>query len=363
MKRFRCVAVLMLASLLMAGCNLRQSQQPTTMPPPTASATDTPSPGPTVAQLPTRQLEAPTATVLVEPHTATPAPTVPPSPSPSPAYFEYVVQAEDTLMGIIRVFGYGYQLEVAQEVVRLNDSVFSIDFVPVGQIIRIPRPTATPLPANPEATVELLATIGIDSETGLETGASTGCHTVVANDTMVSIAERYNTTLEILSDLNGDLNWSGCNFTLLAGGEDCVPILNIGACIQVPQPTPMPTRFPTPTGLETPTPTATKHAPRLLYPLETERITSRELVLQWVGVSGLSEGEVYLVELRDQTQSSDHRQRTRANSYRVPAAFAPSAGRDHSLQWRVSVARQNEAGVYYFVGEQGNWRQFEWSSG
>lgn len=363
MTRLRLLAALTLAGLLMAGCNLRLGQQPTTMPSPVASATPTPSPQPTVAPLPTRQLDTPTATVPAAPHTDTPPATTPPSPSPSPAYFEYEVQADDTLMGIIQVFGYGYQLEVAQEVVRLNDSVFSIDFVPVGQTIRIPRPTATATPAGAEATVELLATIGIDSDTGLETGSSLGCHTVVANDTMVSIAERYNTTLEILSDLNSDLNWSGCNFTLLAGGEDCVPILNLGACIQVPQPTPLPTRFPTPTGFETPTPTATKHAPRLLYPLEGERINSRQLILQWMGVSGLSEGDVYLVELRDQTNASDHRQRTRANSYRVPAAFAPRDGQMHSLQWRVSVARQNEAGVYYFVGEQGTWRRFDWSGG
>ena len=266
-------------------------------------------------------------------------------------------------MGIIRVFGYGYQLEVAQEVVRLNDSVASIDFVPVGQIIRIPRPTVTPPPAGAEATAELLATIGVDSATGLKTGSALGCHTVVANDTMVSIAERYNTTLEILSDLNRDLNWSGCNFTLLAGGEDCVPILNLGACIQVPQPTPTPTRFPTPTGLETPTATATKRAPRLLHPFEGERVNSRDLVLQWVGVSGLGEDDVYLVELRDQTAASDHRQPTRANSYRVPVAFAPRDNEIHSMQWRVGVARQNEGGVYAFVGEQGSWQRFEWSGG
>lgn len=363
MTRLCLLAALTLASLLMAGCNLRPGQQPTITSSPVASTTSTPVPRPTVAPPPTRHLDAPTVSVPVTSYTNTPLPTVPPSPSPSPAFFEYEVQADDTLMGIIQVFGYGYQLEVAQEVVRLNDSVFSIDFVPVGQTIRIPRPTATATPAGAEATVELLATIGIDSATGLQTNSSLGCHTVVANDTMVSIAERYNTTLEILSDLNSDLNWSGCNFTLLAGGEDCVPILNIGACIQVPQPTPLPTRFPTPTGLETPTPTATKHAPRLLYPLEGERINSRELVLQWVGASGLSEDDVYLVELRNQTNASDHRQRARANSYRVPVAFAPHDNEIHNLQWRVSVARQNEAGVYFFVGEQGSWRRFDWSGG
>ena len=180
---------------------------------------------------------------------------------------------------------------------------------------------------------------------------------------MVSIAERYSTTLEILSDLNSQLNWSGCNFTLLAGGEDCVPILNIGACINVPQPTPMPTRFPTPSGNETPTPTATKLAPRLLSPADGAVIRGRELQLEWVGVSGLSEDDVYLVELIDQTTSRDHRQRARSNSYRIPASLAPTDGRDHSMQWRVTVARQNAQGLYYYVGQQGEWRRFQWLSG
>lgn len=266
-------------------------------------------------------------------------------------------------MGIIQVFGYGYQLEVAQAVVALNQSMSSIDFVPVGQTILIPRPTATFTPVGAEATAETLASIGIDSDTGLTTGSIVGCHTVVANETMVSIAERYNTTLEILSDLNSQLNWSGCNFTLLAGGEDCVPILNIGACINVPQPTPIPTRFPTPTGHETPTPTATKLAPRLLYPADGAIISGNNLMLEWVGLSGLGEDDVYLVELIDQTSSRDHRQRTRANSYRVPASLAPTDGRDHSMQWRVTVARQNPQGLYYYVGEQGKWRRFQWLSG
>ena len=141
-----------------------------------------------------------------------------------------------------------------------------------------------------------------------------------------------------------------------------MPILNIGACINVPQPTPMPTRFPTPTGNETVTPTATKLAPRLLHPAPDAVISSGDLLLEWLGVSGLADEDVYLVEIVDQTDSRDYRQRTRANSFRVPASFAPSDGREHSLQWRVTVARQNPQGMYYYVGEQAAWRRFLWRS-
>ena len=98
------------------------------------------------------------------------------------------MQDDDTLMGIIQVFGYGYQLEVAQAVVELNQSMSSIDVVPVGQTILIPRPTATATPVGSAATEEALSSIGIDSDTGLTSGSSVGCHTVIANDSMVSIA-------------------------------------------------------------------------------------------------------------------------------------------------------------------------------
>ena len=361
----RAVLLLALASLLLAGCNLRPSETR-----PTATAifvvvSDTPKPQPrATVTAPPSSTSAPAPTLQVARASDTPIPpTAAATATPTPPYFEYLVQGDDTLMGIIQVFGYGYQLEVAQEVVALNASMSSIDVVPVGQTIRIPRPTPTLTPVGAAATAETLASMGIDSDTGLTTGSEVGCHSVIANDTMVSIAERYNTTLEILSDLNSQLNWSGCNFTLLAGGEDCVPILNIGACINVPQPTPMPTRFPTPTGDETPTPTATKLAPRLLSPADGAVIRGRELLLEWVGVSGLGEDDVYLVELIDQTASRDHRQRTRANSYRAPVSLAPTDGRDHAMQWRVTVARQNPQGLYYYVGEQGAWRRFQWLSG
>ena len=356
-----CLATLM--ALFVSGCNLRplrETPQPTL--PPVITAT--PMPRPTVAPPPTvvpATVPATAAPVAAAPPSDTPVPpSATASHTPSPAFCEYEVRAQDTLMAIIRVCGYGYQREIAQEVVRINDNVFDEDILPEGEIIRIPRPTPTPPPASPQATVESLASPGFDREAGADSDGGVGCHTVFANDTMVSIAEQYSTTLEILSDMNSQLDWSGCNFTLLAGGEDCVPLLRLGDCVNVPQPTPLPTRFPTPTGSETPTPTATKLAPRLLYPADGATIDSRGLVLQWVGVSGLAAGEVYLVELADQTNNREHRQWTSANSYRAPAEYQPAAGELLQLLWRVSVARQNEAGVYFFVGEQGVWRRFQW---
>ena len=180
---------------------------------------------------------------------------------------------------------------------------------------------------------------------------------------MVSIAHAYNTTLEILSDLNrGEVNWYGCNFKEPAGGPDCRPTLNIGQCVRVPQPTPLPTKAPTPTGDETATPTATQRAPRLLYPADGDIIASGPLSLHWVGVTGLNPAEEYLLELIDQTTNTAFRQVTRANSYRLPDAVVPADGLTHVVQWQVTVARQNDQGEYFYVGAPGQVNTFEWHS-
>ena len=143
MRLARAILLLALATLLLAGCNLRPSDSRATA---TAiyvvvSDTPTPQPRPTVTNMPARSTSAPAPTLQVARPSDTPIPpTAPASPTATPPYFEYLVKDDDTLMGIIQVFGYGYQLEVAQEVVALNTSMSSIDFVPVGQTILIPTP-------------------------------------------------------------------------------------------------------------------------------------------------------------------------------------------------------------------------------
>ena len=273
----------------------------------------------------------------------------------------------ETLFYILQLpqHGYAYEPQVAATVVALNDNILNADSLIGGITILIPRPTATATAAGALATEALLATIGLDDSSGavLHSGATVGCHDVVAGDSMVSIAHRYNTTLEILSDLNqGEVNWYGCNFKEPAGGPDCRPTLNIGQCVRVPQPTPLPTKAPTPTGDETATPTATKLAPRLLYPADGDIVPPGSLTVHWVGVAGLNPSEEYLLEIIDQTSNRAFRQVTKANSYRVPDAFAPADGQTHIVQWQVTVARKNEQNEYYYAGAPGETRAFEWQS-
>ena len=362
--------LLLLIPVFAASCNI---SMPDAQPSPTveveAIATAVPLPSKTNTPIPTSPSPTAAPVQIATPEATATVPEASPAPEPSATspYFEYTVQEGETLFYIIQLpqHGYAYEPNVAATVVALNDNIRDADSVIGGIEILIPRPTATAMPAGAQATQALLATFGLDDSSGaiLDSGATVGCHDVVAGDSMVTIAHAYSTTLEILSDLNrGEVNWYGCNFKEPAGGPDCRPTLNIGQCVRVPKPTPLPTKAPTPTGNETATPTATKLAPRLLHPADGAVISATALTLHWVGLTGLNPADVYLLELTDQTANAAFRQVTRANSFRVPEAFIPADGQTRLVQWQVTVARMNDRGEYYYVGAPGEVNAFQWQS-
>ena len=368
--RLLALSLLLAIVLLAAGCNVgapRSTPLPSLETEVIATATPLASATATPSAVPASPTQAPLQIVTSAPATrAAPTQPAPPPPATSP-YIEYTVQEGETLFYIIQLpqHGYSYEPNVAATVVALNANIRDADSVIGGITILIPRPTATATPAGAEATKALLATIGLDDSSGavLGAGASIGCHDVVGGDSMVTIAHSYNTTLEILSDLNrGEVDWYGCNFKEPAGGPDCRPNLTIGQCIRVPVPTPPPTQIPTPSGNETATPTATKLAPRMLHPRDGALIAPGPLTLHWVGVSGMNPADEYLLELIDQTSNEAFRQVTRANSYDIPQSIVPADGQTHLMQWRVTVARKSDAGEYYYVGALGNSNAFEWQS-
>lgn len=367
----------MIALLVLDACNFNT---PDTIPTPTVQleVTFTPTPLPTLTPTDTPLPDTNTPDAEIVPstqpllatstETATAAPpTNTPMPTETSGPFEYTIQQDDTLMYIIQLpqHGYGYDLGVAQQVVELNENMSSIDFLPpVGSTILIPRPTITATPEGGEMTATRLSDLGVSSTTGapLLLGSNVACYDVQENDSLVSIATEYNTTLEILSGLNPDLFWFGCDFKLPSGGPSCSPNIQIGQCINVPQPTPVPSFTPTPSGNETITPTPTYPAPRMLYPVNGVTVPPGQFDLQWVAVTGLTTGDEYLVEITDMTTGQKMLQTTSSTSFRLPESFVPADGQSHTVQWRVSVARKNESGVYGYVGGAGDWRAFEWSS-
>jgi len=350
--------------LTLSACNIN-TPNPVATPTVRTSATQRPSQTaiPTLTPAVQSTTESPpipaTATRTAQPPTRTPLPSATPGP------FEYVIREADTLYYIIQLpqHGYSYEPAVAQAVVALNENISSIDILPpAGSTILIPRPTATSTAVGSQATQALLATIGVDDTAGalLASGAVVGCHDVEPDDSLVGIALEFDTTLEILSQLNPELNWFGCDFTKKSGGPDCNPTIRIGQCIQVPQPTPLPSRTPTPSGSETPTPTPTPLAPRLLYPPDGAVMPPGTFALQWVGVSGLDDADEYLVELTNQTTGQTMQQVTRANTLVLPDDFVLKDGQTHIILWRVSIARLHAGRGYVYAGGQGNWRDFEW---
>lgn len=343
----------------------QQAASATIRPPATATPTALPSPSDRPPPPFTKTL-APTLAIA----TATATKTVAPAPpteiaTATSAFFEYVVQEEDTLFYIIQLpqHGFGYDPGVAATVVALNDNIRHIDLLPpVGNSIFIPRPTATATAVGARATEAILATIGLDQASGapLRSGAHVGCYEVESGDSIVAIAEAYSTTLEVLSQLNAEIQFFGCAFTEPSGGPDCRPNIQIGQCVYVPLPTPLPSTTPTPTGRETATPTATHLAPRLILPAAGAIIRTQTLRLQWIGISGLSAADEYLVELVNQSSNTTLPFASAANDLAIPDSFAPAAGSSYLMLWRVSVARKDDRGVYTIIGAPGNWQSFEW---
>ena len=356
MTRPALLIILLMWSL--AACNINR---PDAIATPTVHVSATASPTSTALPTATPQIAPATATDTAPPPTATPLPTETPGP------FEYVIQEGDTLYYIIQLpqHGYAYDEAAARAVVALNDSISSVDILPPpGSVILIPRPTATAAPLGARATQALLEAIGIDSSSGalLASDAIVGCHHVESGDNLVSIAVEYDTTLEVMSQLNPDLNWFGCAFTEKSGGPDCNPTIQIGECIRAPLPRPLPSRTPTPSGDETATPRPTYPAPRLLYPTEDTAVPPGALTIQWVSVSGLGAADEYLIELSDQTSGRSMTQVSQANAFAVPDEFVPNDGGAHTVLWRVSVARRNDEGGYSLVGQPGVWHEFDWMS-
>ncbi|MCY4539801.1 MAG: LysM peptidoglycan-binding domain-containing protein [Chloroflexi bacterium] len=338
---------------------VEQEEIATARPPLIATAKALPSA--TVTRMPTLEIATATATDTAAPSTPTRIATA------TSAFFEYVVQEDDTLFYIIQLprHGFGYDLEVAATVVALNENISHIDLLPpVGNTIFIPRPTSTATAVGASATEAILATIGVNQDRGalLQSGSSVGCYEVESGDSIVAIAEQYSTTLEVLSQLNKEIQFFGCAFTEPSGGPDCRPNIQIGQCVFVPLPTPLPSKTPTPTGDETATPTATFLPPRLIFPADGALVRTSELRLQWVGINGINDADEYLVELIDQTANWSLPLVSISNDLIVPSGYAPADGESHIMQWRVSVARGDDQGVYTIVGAPGIWRSFEWTS-
>jgi LysM repeat protein len=310
----------------------------------------TPSPRPTVERV---QLVSPTPSGTPQP----PPDTETPVPTPGP--YEHRVEAGEALFGIIQRYGYtdGRVIDAMRDI----NPNFNPDTLQVGQVLLIPRMTMTPTPPNYEATVSMMGTLGIPLPDQLSANTEVECHEVREGETIIDIAEEYQTTLEIISRLNPEIPFRGCDFNNRSGGEGCNVLLQINQCVQVPLPTVTPTLSPTPSGNETATPTPTYPAPMLISPPNGATMLG-PVIAQWISVRPLASDEYYYVEVNDLTAGRQFTQVTRDTSLVLPNELIPSDGQVHDFSWQVAVVRRNAGGGYGIIGGVIGTRGFRWQS-
>ncbi len=353
------VAWRLCCALLLAGCNFARLDRVDEPAPATMLPLPVATRSPEVAQEPTSVIQLAVATITPLPPVLTAA------PAPTRGPWRHIIQQGETLGYIIQRYGYR-NFDVIDEIVRLNDNVTSANLLPgEGSVIFIPRPSATPLPADytPLAVPPSLAEdfAPTSPATGLNYATSINEHVVDAGQTVVDIMAQHNTTLEIISILNPDISFGGCDFGVASGGPNCNPFLSVGQTVRVPAPTSTPTLSPTFTGNETATPTPTWEPPRAIAPPQDAIVPATSIRLQWLSVGVLAAGDVYLVQLSDES-GVVHNAVTRETSLLLPESLAPTKGEAREMSWTLSVARADSRGVYQIVSGYPQPRRFRWSS-
>ena len=362
------------ALILLAGCNFSTENATPTL---EVTIEQPVNPLPEITEIPASSATlAPSAqpantgvvTAVVQIYTpqpsSTPFPTGTLLPTETPGHWEYTIQPGDSLGYIIQLPPFNYDnFDVIREIVRINDNIPNADSLPpVGSVILIPRPTSTPTPSGDQATSIFDETRRTDLRR-FPANTQFGCHTVESGWTLVGIAELYGITLEILSQLNPDIDFRGCNFENPGGGPNCNPIIYEGQCVNVPFPTPTPTLTATPSGHETATPTPTFQAPSLIFPPDGSIVPPGILTLRWVSAGILQPDEYYLVQVTDTTAvSQPWLNVTRNTSIILPENLIPADSQTHNFEWNIVVARINEQGLYAPVGETSPTRAFQWQS-
>jgi len=279
---------------------------------PTQTETLAPSPSPTDTQLPTL------------------APTVTPQ-----APFEYTIASGDTCGGIAVQFGVS-----TNSIIILNNLPASCNNLVVGQKLKVPFPTATPLPVATNTLLPLDATQAACQKVAI---------TVQSSDTLSSISLNYAVPMQAIKDFNGL-----ATDNVFIGQQLLVPL-----CARKATPGPTPTAT-----IPPPYP-----APNLLLPSDGAAFTlANDIVtLQWASIGTLRDNEAYQVIVEDITAGQGSRivDHVTDTKYIVPATFRPKANVAHVMRWWVAPVRQNGSDaqgqpIWDSAGAASDKRDFTW---
>jgi LysM repeat protein len=274
---------------------------------------------------------SPTASLTpTEPATITPVPSATQQPP-----FDYTIATGDTCTSIALFFHVS-----VNSIVVLNNLPVQCNTLSIGQTLKIPYPTPTPLPQ---------ATSTYEPSKATEAACEKVIYTVQANDTLGSISANYAVPAEAIKSYNGlptDTVYLGLNLV--------VPLCERAA---TPGPTPTPT---------TPPPYP---APNLLLPTDGASFTlaNDNITLQWASIGTLRDNESYIIVIEDVTEGEGRRQTDYVTDtkYIIPVSFRPKDSAPHIYRWYVSTVRRTGtddqgAPIWSSAGEPSTPRVFSW---
>ncbi|MBI5943337.1 MAG: LysM peptidoglycan-binding domain-containing protein [Chloroflexi bacterium] len=258
--------------------------------------------------------ESPTPTVTATaslPPTATLPPTDVPTPTPIPPE-NYTVSASDGSCSQI-AFNFG----ISVQSIIIENNLPSTCPISVGQVLKIPYPTATIPPAATSTSLPVDAT---------KQACETVPITVQDGDTLSSISLNYAVPMAAIKEFNGLTTDN-----VFVGSNLLIPL-----CMRAADP-------------NKPTPTATIPPPypasNLLLPADGAAFTlANDIVtLQWASVGTLRDGEAYQVTVEDVTANQTHRltDYVTDTKFIVPTSFRPNDNVAHVLRWWVTPVRQS----------------------
>ncbi len=321
---------------------------------------------------PTNQAQIILPTITQGPPTLTPTITVLPTATPTivPTREPCVqtVQAGDLMFDVVNRCGH-LSFDVFEEVVEIND-LDNAGMIFEGQSLIIPWPTEpAPPPADQQSAITPEAqTVNADTTTQEDVDVlelsdeeleefliiptatlppGVAWYKISTNDTLFSIIAQYETSVEVMSQLNPEISFSQCNMGMTFGGERCNVMVFQGQDIRVPVTLPPPTATPTPNGSETPTPTATAtfNAPVAQNPADRAFFRRDDLItLRWIPSGTLASDETYRVTVEDRTGGILYTADTVNTSFIMPDEWQGVATDDidrHQYAWTVSVININ----------------------
>ncbi len=250
--------------------------------------------------------ETPTVTPTV---TATLLPTDIPTATNIPP-FEYTVAQGDGTCGFIAA-----QFRVSVQSIIIENNLPASCPISVGQVLKIPYPTATPPPPATNTPLPVDAT---------RQSCETVPITVQDGDTLSTIAANYAVPPEAIKEFNGKTTDN-----VFIGENLLIPLCKRAA---TPGPTPTATIPP-------PYP-----APNLLLPADGAAFTLANdvVTLQWASVGTLRDAEAYQVTVEDVTADQTRRltDYVTDTKYIVPTSFRPKDNVAHVLRWWITPVRQ-----------------------